>query len=134
MSSLKAFLNPVQVGNREVVVSERFIGEAGKPIPFIIKPITQKENEQLIKKFTKVDKKGVESFNRTEYVQALTASAVVEPNLSDSKLQEKYGLGEAETLKNMLLIGEFANLAQAVQELSGLDKDINREIEEVKNE
>lgn len=134
MSSLKAFLNPVQVGNREVVVSERFIGDDGKPLPFIIKPITQKENEQLIKKFTKVDKKGNETFNRTEYVQALTASAVVEPNLSDAKLQDKYGLGEAETLKNMLLIGEFANLAQAVQELSGLDKDINKDIEEVKNE
>ncbi len=134
MSSLKAFLNPVQLGNREVIVSERFIGEGGNPVPFIIKPITQKENEQLIKKFTKTDKKGVETFNRTEYVQALTACAVVEPDLSDAKLQDKYGLGESETLKNMLLIGEFANLAQAVQELSGLDKDINKDIDEVKNE
>lgn len=134
MSSLKAFLNPVQVGNRAVVVSERFVGEDGKPIPFVIKPITQKENERLIKKFTKVDKKGAETFNRTEYVQALTASAVVEPDLSDAKLQDKYGLGESEALKNMLLIGEFATLAQAVQELSGLDKDINDDIEEVKNE
>ncbi len=134
MSSLKAFLNPVQVANKDVLISERFVGEDGKPIPFIIKPITQKENEQLIKKYTKVDRKGNETFNRTEYVQALTASAVVEPNLSDSKLQDKYGLGETEALKNMLLIGEFANLAQAVQELSGLDKDINKDIEEVKNE
>ena len=134
MSSLKAFLNPVQVSNKEVVVSERFVGEDGKPIPFMIKPITQKENEKLIKKFTRVDKKGIETFNKTEYVQALTASAVVEPNLSDTKLQDKYGLGESETLKNMLLIGEFATLAQAVQELSGLDKDVNDNIEEVKNE
>ncbi len=133
MSSLKAFLNPVQVDNQEVVISNRFM-EEGKAIPFIIRPITQKENEQLIKKYTRKDKKGTETFNRTEYVQALTASAVVFPNLSDAKLQDKYGLGETETLKNMLLVGEYATLAQAVQSLSGLDTDVNEDIEEAKNE
>ena len=133
MSSLKAFLNPVQVENQEIVISNRFM-EEGKPVPFIIRPITQKENEQLIKKYTKKDKKGTETFNRTEYVQALTASAVVFPNLSDVKLQDKYGLGETETLKNMLLVGEYATLAQAVQSLSGLDTDVNEDIEEAKNE
>ncbi|WMJ90628.1 phage tail assembly chaperone [Anaerocolumna sp. MB42-C2] len=133
MSSLKAFLNPVQVENQEIVISNRFM-EEGKAVPFIIRPITQKENEQLIKKYTKKDKKGTETFNRTEYVQALTASAVVFPNLSDVKLQDKYGLGETETLKNMLLVGEYATLAQAVQSLSGLDTDVNEDIEEAKNE
>lgn len=133
MSSLSAFLHPVKVENKEVVVSNRFIGEDGKPIPFIIRPITQKENEQLIKRHTKTDKKGVQTFNRTEYVHALTASAVVYPDLTNAELQKEYGLGEVETLKNMLLIGEFATLSQAVQELSGLDLDINEDIEEVKN-
>ena len=132
MSSLNAFLHPVQVENKEVIVSNRFI-EDGKTVPFIIRPVTQKENEQLIKKYSKKDKKGQETFNRTEYVQALTASAVVYPNLSDAKLQEVYGLGETEVLKNMLLIGEYATLAQEVQTLSGLDADINEDIEEVKN-
>ena len=133
MSSLKAFLNPVQVENKEVVVSNRFM-EEGKVIPFVIRPITQKENELLIKKYTRKDKKGNDNFNRTEYVQALTASAVVFPNLNDAKLQDKYGLGETEALKNMLLVGEYATLAQEVQSLSGLDTDINEDIEEAKNE
>lgn len=132
MSSLNAFLNPVQVENKEVIVSNRFM-EDGKVIPFIIRPITQKENEQLIKKYSKKDKKGQETFNRTEYVQALTASAVVFPDLTDAKLQERYGLGETEVLKNMLLVGEYATLAQEVQTLSGLDTDINEDIEEAKN-
>lgn len=132
MSSLNAFLNPVQVENKEVIVSNRFM-EDGKVVPFIIRPITQKENEQLIKKYTKKDKKGQEAFNRTEYVQALTASAVVFPNLADAKLQDAYGLGETEVLKNMLLVGEYATLAQEVQSLSGLDSDINEDIEEAKN-
>ncbi len=134
MSSLKAFLNPIQVENKEVIVSNRF-QEDGKPVPFVIRPITQKENEQLIKKYTKRDKKGNETFNRAEYVQALTAAAVVFPDLKNTELQKAYGvLGESELLKNMLYAGEYAELAQAVQELSGLDKDINEEIEEVKNE
>lgn len=133
MSSLKAFLNPVQVDNKEVIVSNRFM-EDGKAVPFIIRPITQKENEQLIKRYTKKDKKGIENFNRTEYVQALTASAVVFPDLTDAKLQDKYGLGETETLKNMLLVGEYATLAQEVQTLSGLDTNVNEDIEEAKNE
>lgn len=47
MSSLKAFLNPIQVENKEVIVSNRF-QEDGKPVPFVIRPITQKENEQLM--------------------------------------------------------------------------------------
>ncbi len=133
MSSLKAFLNPIQVENKEVIISNRFM-EEGKPVPFIIRPITQKENEQLIKKYTRKDKKGAENFNRTEYVQAMTASAVVFPNLADAKLQDLYGLGETETLKNMLLVGEYATLAQEVQSLSGLDSNVNEDIEEAKNE
>ena len=133
MSSLKAFLNPIKVENKEVIISNRF-QEDGKPVPFVIRPITQKENEQLIKKYTKRDKKGNETFNRTEYVQALTASAVVFPDLKNAELQKAYGvLGETELLKTMLYVGEFVELAQAVQELSGLDTDINEEIEEVKN-
>lgn len=133
MSSLKAFLNPIKVENKEVIISNRF-QEDEKPVPFVIRPITQKENEQLIKKYTKRDKKGNETFNRTEYVQALTASAVVFPDLKNAELQKAYGvLGETELLKTMLYVGEFAELAQAVQELSGLDTDINEEIEEVKN-
>jgi len=133
MGSLNAFLNPVKLENKEVIVSNRFM-EDGKPVPFMIRPITQKENELLIKKYTKKDsKKGLETFNRTGYVQALTASAVVFPNLADAKLQEVYGLGESEALISMLYVGEYAVLAQEVQALSGLDVDINEDIEEVKN-
>ena len=133
MSSLKAFLNPIRVENKEVVVSNRF-QEDGEPVPFVIRPITQKENEQLIKKYTKRDKKGNETFDRTGYIHELTARAVVFPDLKNAELQKAYGvLGEVELLKTMLYAGEFAELAQAVQELSGLDTDINEEIEEAKN-
>lgn len=133
MSSLRAFLNPLEVENKEVIVSNRFI-EEGKVVPFIIRPITQEENKELIKKFSKKDKKGNESFDRTEYVSTLTSSAVVFPDLTNAELQKAYGvLGASSLLQKMLFVGEYAELAQEVQKLSGLDKDINEDIEEVKN-
>ena len=134
MSSLNAFLNPTVVEDRDVIVSNRFM-EKGKAVPFKIRPITQEENTVLIKKFNKVDKKGVETFDRTGYVQELTSSAVVFPDLNNAELQKAYGvLGSSKLLQKMLFVGEYAVLAQEVQSLSGLDEDINEDIEEVKNE
>jgi hypothetical protein len=134
MSSLNAFLNPIKTENKEVIVSNRFV-EDGKPVPFVIRPITQEENKLLIKKFSKKnDKKGTESFDRPEYVSAMTAAAVVFPDLTNSELQKAYGvLGESSLLQKMLYVGEYAELTMAVQELSGLDEDINEDIEDVKN-
>lgn len=134
MSSLKAFLNPIQVENKEVIVSNRF-QEDGKPVPFIVKPISEKENELLLRKYTKKDKKtGQEVLDRTAYSHALVAAAVVYPDLKSAELQKAYGvLGEAELLNVMLTIGEYAKLSQAVTELSGLDEDINDLIEDAKN-
>lgn len=133
MSSLNAFLNPIQVENKEIIISNRFV-EDGKAVPFTIKPITQEENKLLIKKHTKKDKKCTETFDRAEYVSELTSSAVVFPDLTNAELQKAYGvLGSSSLLQKMLYVGEYAELAQAVQELSGLDKDINDDIEEAKN-
>ena len=129
MSSLSAFLNPVQAENKEVIVSERF-RENGKTVPFVIRPITQQENETLMKKHRSVDKKsGVEQFNRE-----LTAMAVVEPDLNNAELQKRYGvLGADKVLSAMLYVGEYGTLMEAVQELSGLDQDINEDMDEAKN-
>lgn len=133
MSSLKAFLNPIRTENKRVVVSERF-QEGGKPVPFEIRPLSQDENAQLIKKYTKRDKKGNETLDKIGYNHEMTASAVVFPDLNDAELQKAYGvLGASKLLSAMLYVGEYATLMQEVQELSGLDKDINADIEEVKN-
>lgn len=135
MASLSAFLHPEQAENKEVIVSERF-KENGKPVPFVIRPITQDENGELLKKYRKVDKKtGNETFNRVAYNHALTALAVVEPDLNNAELQKAWGvLGSEKLLTKMLYVGEFANLLEAVQDLSGLDQDINDDIEEAKTD
>lgn len=137
MSSLNAFLNPVGLENKEVIVSKRFM-ENGQPVPFVIKPLSQEDNKDLIKKFTKKEKKNgqiTESFDRTGYMTAMVTAAVVFPDLKNAELQQAYGvLGEDKLIQKMLLMGEFATLSQEVQKLSGLDEDINEDIEEVKNE
>ena len=131
--SLRAFLNPITVENREVIASNRF-QEDGKPVPFVIRPISQEENKLLIKKYTKKDKHNNSTFDQADYVSALTAAAVVFPDLANAELQKAYGvLGESALLQKMLYVGEYAELAKAVQELSGLDSDINDDIEEAKN-
>ena len=134
MSSLSAFLHPEKVNNREVIVSERF-KENGKPVPFVIRPITQKENEVLIRQNTKKGKKNEQpEFDSVAYQHSLVAAAVVEPDLENAELQKAYGvLGAPKLLAEMLYIGEFAILMKEVQEISGLDIDINDDIEEAKN-
>lgn len=133
MSSLNAFLNPIKVENKEIIISERF-REGGKPVPFVIRPITQEENEEILRKYKKTDKKGNETFDQIGYSHDLAATAVVSPDLENAELQKAYGvLGKVKLLKKMLLIGEFTTLGEAVRELSGLDKDINDDIEEAKN-
>ncbi len=134
MASLSAFLHPEQTENKEVVISERF-KENGKPVPFVIRPITQKENEDLLKKHRKIDKQGNEIFNRVNYNRELTALAVVEPNLNNAELQKAWGVvGAEKVLSAMLYVGEYSSLMEEVQKLSGLDTDINEDIEEAKNE
>lgn len=133
MASLSAFLHPVKVENQEVVVSARF-QENGKIVPFVIRPISQTENEEVIKKYTRRDKKGNETFDKVGYNREIAALAVVEPDLNSAELQKGYGvLGAPKLLSEMLLVGEYATLMAAVQELSGLDKDINDDKEEAKN-
>lgn len=133
MSSLSAFLHPEQTVNKEVLISDRF-KENGKAVPFVIRPLTQEENEELVKKYTKRDKKGNEIFDRIAYSREMTATAVVEPDLNNSELQKAYGvLGAPKLLNKLLYVGEYAVLLAEVQELSGLDRDINEDIEEAKN-
>lgn len=134
MASLNAFLNPVKVENKEVIVSDRF-QDNGKPVPFVIRPVTQEENKELLKKHTKKNKKtGEETMDRVAYNHDLAATAVVFPPLESAELQNAYGtLGAANTLAAMLYVGEFANLFQEVQKISGLDIDINDDVEDAKN-
>lgn len=133
--SLAAFLKPVEVENELVEVSDRYRDENGKPVKWEIRAITSKENDQLMRKHTKRDKKTKqEIFDRTSYTNDLVASAVVYPDLKNAELQKAYGvLGEVELLQKMLIVGEFMRLSEEVQKISGLDIEDEDQVEAIKN-
>lgn len=136
MSNLNAFLHPVKVENKKIVVSDRFKNEDGTSAEWEIRALTENENSRIEKSYTTRNKKtGVEQFDRNTYAHALVVAAVVSPDLKSAELQKAFEvLGEIDLIKAMLTIGEFATLSEAVTDLSGLDKnDINEQIDEAKN-
>ncbi|MBJ6360875.1 phage portal protein [Paenibacillus sp. GCM10012307] len=140
MSDLQGFFaqNAVIDTTEEFVVSPRFKDKDGRPIPWKIRSMKQRENEEIRKSATRKirDKRGgyqVET-NSDEYIAKLTVASVVFPPLKDEALQKSYGvLGADKLLSEMLLPGEYADLINKVQELNGFEKDINELVHEVKN-
>jgi hypothetical protein len=107
--------------------------------PFEIKAIPQQLNEQLQKAATRrVKSNGVwtETTDTTKYVNSMVVASVVWPDLNNNELQSDFGtLGQPDkTLEAMLLAGEYAELAQRVQALSGFDLDgVDEKADELKN-
>lgn len=135
MNSLAAFLHPVKVENKKVVISKRFVDD-GKPVEWELRAVSESENGALERKYTKTDRKtGVQQLDRVGFGHALTAAGVVYPDLTDAELQKAYGtLGAENVLEKMLTVGEFAKLSEEVSTLSGLDMgDIGELTEQAKN-
>lgn len=135
MNSLAAFLHPVKVENKKVVISNRFVAD-GKPVEWELHPVSEEENAKIERHNTKTDRKtGVQQLDRVSFAHELAAAGVVFPDLTDAELQNAYSAAGAENLLGkMLTVGEFAKLSQEVSNLSGLDEnDINDQIDEVKN-
>ncbi|MDF2651710.1 MAG: phage portal protein [Paenibacillus sp.] len=140
MSDISAFLagNVATETMEEVVVSERFKDKEGKPVAWVLRSITEEENDAIRKSATKRNKgKGgqqVSEIDQTDYLSKMAVASVAFPNLKDAELQKSYNVIGAESLiRKMLLAGEYANLLLKVQEINGFDKDINDLVEEAKN-
>ncbi|WP_333648046.1 phage tail assembly chaperone [Lacrimispora sp.] len=137
MSALKAFLQPSISGKtKEVVISERFQDENGQPAPFVIKAISQKENEKLsqMSKIKEViDGTPVEKLDNILYTKRLVHACVQEPDFSDQEICQYYGtVDPLDVPSQMLSIGEYSRLSEAILELNGL-KDPRKKLEEAKN-
>ena len=50
MSNLQAFMTPNTEETREVIISDRFKDKDGKVVPFVIKSLSQAENEEIKKR------------------------------------------------------------------------------------
>lgn len=132
MSALSAFLHPaVTREEKEVVISRRFLGEDGKPVPFKIRSLTQEENAAIIKAATrqkKVDGQWQDSIDTNELSARTIVEATVFPDFRSAELCETYGTKDpVQVPGKMLLAGEFGRLIDAVSKLSGFDKSLDEE-------
>lgn len=128
MSNLSAFLNPASpLEKKEIVISKRFRKEDGTPAPFIIRPISQEENDELIRKSTRrarVNGQLTEVLDSTAYGRRVVVAATVEPSFISEEMCKAYGtMDPLEVPGKMLLVGEYGKLSQAIMALSGLDDD-----------
>ena len=125
MSTLKAFLQPSIAGRtREIIISDRFVNEDGKAMPFIIQAISQEENEVLAKQ-SRIEKIvndiPVDSLDNIVYTKRLMLACVKEPDLRDAELCKFYGVVDpADVLSKMLSVGEYRDLSRAIMEINDM--------------
>lgn len=136
MSTLSAFLKPVETTiEKEVVISDRFVGDDGKPVPFKVRAISQEENDALVRAATKTRNEGgqrVERLDSVEYAQRLIVAATVSPDFRAKDICEAYGVVSPLMVPGkMLLSGEYNRLMKAITELSEFDEAAQDE--DVKN-
>lgn len=137
MSALKAFLQPPVTGvTKEVIVSDRFKDDEGNLVPFVIKAITQKENEKLARmsrKTSNINGKPVEGLDNLLYTKRLVLACVQAPDFSDQEMCKYYGTEDPlDVPSQMLSVGEYSRLSNAILELNDM-VDPKEKLEEAKN-
>lgn len=129
MGTLHAFLHPETPEQQEIVISTRFKDEKGNPVPFIIRAISQEENEGLRKKATRTYKdkrtgESVREFDGAKFTRLFTIAGTVRPDFQATELCEAYSVLDPElVLGKMLLAGEYSRLSEAIANLSGINED-----------
>jgi len=136
---LKAFMIEDKEEIIEYIASNRFKDENGNPIPWKLKTITAKENDELRAQcYKQVPVQGKRNHFKQEfitgkYLELLALKCIVEPNLNSAELQDFYHVMKPEDLlkEHLLKPAEYDDLVVKLQEINGYD--INEEIEEAKN-
>ena len=132
ITSMSAFLkeNALQKKEVEYIASKRFVGADKKPIPWILRPLTNHTKNVQVKGTREYQKETNEKAINME----VTLTSVTTPNLNDEQLQASYGVIGAEALlKEMLTPGELADLMMATLEASDFKVGMANQIKSVKN-
>ena len=133
---LEAFMLEEKEEIVEYVASKRFKDSEGNPIPWKLRTITAKENDELRKqcyKQVQTGKRLKQEFDTTKYLELLVLKSVVEPNLNSVELQDYYHTMSAVDLlkEHLLRPAEYDDLTAKAQEINGYDLEAT--VEEVKN-
>lgn len=137
MSVLKGFLQPSPMEETtEVIISKRFRGEDGKPLPFKLRKIDQETANALRKKCLKtkrVNGQTVEELDSAKYTSNLILACTLEPNFRDKEMCDFYKvIDPADVPGRMLSVGEYGNLSNAIMDFNDFDT-VEKVEEEAKN-
>lgn len=129
----------------ENIKQERITKEikiTGYKEPFVIQSITSEEFDAMQKQATRrlISKKTYQEVEKTDndkFNDLLIEKSVIVPNLNDEKLQKSWGcIAEpAKLLRKMISkAGEYGDLLEAIQKISGFDiEKISNFVEIAKN-
>ena len=116
MGNLGAYLRPIPAGKTKEIFLENFKDEKGNKIPFVVKAITPKENEMIVKRNTIKGK-----LNGTTYGNELIVTCLETPNLKDTELCSFYGVMDPmEVPSLMFTIGEKQVVMDAITEINDI--------------
>ena len=116
MGNLGAYLRPIPAGKTKEIFLENFKDEKGNKIPFVVKAITPKENEMIVKRNTIKGK-----LNSTTYGNELIVTCLETPTLKDTELCNFYGVMDPmEVPSLMFTIGEKQVVMDAITEINDI--------------
>lgn len=143
MSDLSRFLkaNKIKRENTTFAATKSLVDAKGNPLPWIIKPLTTKENDAIRDEcMIDVPVKGKPNVFRpkldtSKYIGKMICACVVEPNLYDKDLQDSYGVMSPDDLLKEMIDdpGEYQEFATFVQNFNGFNTTLEDKVEEAKN-
>lgn len=143
MSKLNRFLkqNKIVKENTTYAATKSLVDENGKPLDWIIKAITTKENDAIrdecMIEIPVPGKVNVyrQKLNTSKYIGKMICACVVEPSLYDKELQDSYGVMTPDDLLKEMVDnpGEYQNFATFIQEFNGFNTTLEDKVEEAKN-
>ena len=135
MSVLKGFLQPSPMEEtKEVIISDRFKDENGKPLPFKLRKIDSETSEALMKRCRRKERVNgqiITEVDNAKYTKLLVLACVVSPNFKDSEMCDFYKVINPEDVPSrMLSIGEFSRLSDEIMKFNDFDtpEDIENEV------
>lgn len=143
MSKFSRFMkqNKKAKENTTFPATKSLVDENGKPLEWVLKPLTTKENDAIRDDcMIEVPVKGKPNvyrpkLNTSLYIAKMLCACIVEPNLYDKELQDSYGVMKPEDLLKEMLDdpGEYQALASFVQDFNGFNATMDDKVEEAKN-
>lgn len=143
MSNLSLFLkkNKKVKENTTFAATKSLLDETGKPLEWLIKPLTTKENETIREACTvELPVKGKPNMfrpklNTSDYLSKMMVASISEPNLYDADLQDSYGVKTPDDLLKEIIDdpGEYNDLAAFIQKFNGFNTTLDDKVEEAKN-